>query len=199
MRSIPVALGALALLTACSGTSPATSTDNTAPTSTTGQPGATPSAAPAASTLSASSTLSVDGKAITAFEAIPLVTFVMGAGTTSNVSATTGKSTSVLKDRKWTAAVTFRSLKTKTGMTQSFKPEEIDRIEVKLEELIPDRYTGNKWEGTFDVPGAAKATTKNEGGRVYGLVEATVQPAKTNEATSNKPVTMRFEFENEMK
>lgn len=199
MRSIPVVLGALALLTACTGTNPTTGNSPTTNTNTTGQPGVTPTTAPATATLSASSTLSVDGKAINAFEAVPLVTFVMGAGTTSNVSATTGKSTAVLKDRKWTAAVTFRSLKTKTGMTQSFKPEEIDRIEVKLEELIPDRYTGNKWEGTFDVPGAAKVTTKNEGGRVYGLVEATVQPARTNEAESNKPVTMRFEFENEMK
>lgn len=200
MRSIPVALGALALLTACTGTTPTTSNNTTTPTVTTGQPGSTPTQAPPATvTLSASSTLSVDGKAITAFEATPKVTFVQGANNTSTVAASTGTSTAQLTERRWIVAVTFKSLKTKTGMTKTFKAEDIDRLDVRLEEQVPDRYSGNKWEGTFDVPANAKVTVKNDGGRVYGLVEATVQPGKTNEAASNKPVTVRFEFENELK
>jgi hypothetical protein len=193
MRSIPVALGALALLTACTGTP---TTSPTSPVGTnSGQQSPAPgqSAAPAAA-LNASSTLTMDGKAITAFVAVPVITFT-GGGVVTVVNP------SQKANRDYSVNITFKSIKSgNKGLSADFKTEDIDRLEIKIEQFIADRYTGNAWTGTFDVPSTMATTTlKREGDRLSGTIVATLQPDGKNEADMKKPMGINYAFENAIK
>lgn len=193
MRFIPVSLGALALLTACNGAPTTTPTTASGANANPQGPAPVQSAAPAAA-LNASSTLMLDGKAITTFDATPVVTYT-GGGVVTVVNP------SQKTDRGHNVNVTFKSIKSGAkGMSADFKVEDIDRLEIKVEQFIADRYAGNSWTGTFDVPSTSATTTlKREGDRLAGTIEATLQPDGRNEADLKKPVTVRYAFENVIK
>jgi hypothetical protein len=193
MRSIPVALGTLALLTACTGTP---TTTPTAPAGTNGSqqsPAPGQSVAPATA-LNASSTLTMDSKAITAFDAVPLVTYT-GGGVVTVVNP------SQRADRGYSVNITFKSIKAgNKGLSADFKAEDIDRLEIKIEQFIADRYAGNAWTGTFDVPSTSATTTlKREGDRLAGTIVATLQPDGKNETDMKKPISFNYAFENAIK
>ncbi|MOA32016.1 hypothetical protein D3C78_1532040 [compost metagenome] len=103
-------------------------------------------------------------------------------------------------DRAYTVDITFKSMKSGKGLAADFKVEDIDRMEIRLDQYVADRYTGNTWLGTFDVPSSnADTTLKREGDRLSGTIVTTLQPEGKNEDDAKKQLSFRYEFENVIK
>jgi hypothetical protein len=131
----------------------------------------------------------VDGHAVQLANSIP---GILGGAAIAVSNGSNG-----LMDRSYSLTMSLRDLTSTTPLTASFKPEQINRAEMSLEQVILGRSNGNRWNGVFDVPSdAIKLNLANTAGRLMGTAEVTLKPADGNEPAMKKDIRVKYEFEN---
>lgn len=187
MRHLPVVLIPVFLLAACTG-NPAGQTTKTAGTSVSTSPNGQPAGQTPA--LSASSRLTLNGTETSAFDKTPKITWIGGGlVTVANPEQT--------DDKTYSVRLEMKSLKSATGLSKTFKQEDVDRLELTVQQVVNGRSTNNKWTKLFDVPGpGVTLMLTNAGGRVAGTLDAQLKADSANAPDAKGDLNVKYEFEN---
>lgn len=188
MRHLSIILIPALLLAACTG-NPAGQATKTSGASASTMPNGQP-ANQTPTTLSASSRLTLNGTETSAFDKTPKITWIGGGlVTVANAEQT--------DDKTYSVRLEMKSLKSPTGLSKTFKQEDVDRLELTVEQVVSGRSSNNKWTKLFDVPGpGVTLMLTNANGRVAGAVEAQLKADPANAPDAKGDLNVKYEFEN---